>query len=100
MASIHERGERMDVHLDRDSFLNQRTGEVSAPSEFLANLRALEESIARADEDIVSLKADLKAAKEAREKLVAQLRGCVREGRVLPLLELADDDAAAVDGPA
>jgi hypothetical protein len=72
--------------------IDERTGEVSAPSEYMLNLRALETAIARADDDIVGYKADLKAARERREKAVAQLRSAVREGKVLPLLEADDDD--------
>lgn len=79
----------MDIHLDSHTFVDRRSGEESGPSEFLANLRALEETISRADDDIVGLKADLKAAREAREKLVVQLRAAVREGSVLPLFETA-----------
>ena len=84
------------VTLDSESIVNQRTGVVEAPSEYVANLRALELSIQRADDDIERYKADLKLAKEFREKFVAQLRTAVREGTVLPLLEAEDDEPEAV----
>ncbi len=80
----------MEISLNKHEFLNQRTGETKAPSEFLANLRALEETLARCDDDIAVLKANLKTARELREKIIAQLRGAVRSGAVLPILELAD----------
>jgi hypothetical protein len=79
----------MEIKLNKHEFLDQRTGETAGPSEFLENLRGLETLIARADDDIVSLRSDLKAAREAREELVVKLRACVREGRVLPLFEAA-----------
>ena len=79
------------INLDQTSIVNDRTGAVEAPSEYVANLRGLELSIQRADEDIFRLKSDLKTAKEYREKSVAQLRTAIREGVVLPLLE-ADPD--------
>lgn len=85
------------INLNKDSFVNERTGEVSEPSEFLSNLRAIETDITRADEDIQAMKADLKTAREAREKLVARLRGAVRDGTVLPLLEVEDDGLEVED---
>jgi hypothetical protein len=87
----------VEVHLNRDSIVDQRTGEIETPSEYMANLRSLETGIARTDEEINSLKADLKAAKDRREKLVAQLRAGIREGAVLPLLEVVDRDGVEVD---
>jgi hypothetical protein len=72
---------------------------MSQPSEFLDNLRAVETSLQRIDDTIAALKADLKTARETREKLVGQLRSGVREGRCLPLLELPEPpDAPEVDG--
>jgi predicted Ser/Thr protein kinase len=88
----------MDVHLDKHVFVDQRTGEERDPNEFLANMRAIEEKLARCDDDIVGLKGDLKAAREAREKFVAQLRAAVRQGKVLPLFDAIDDAPAADDG--
>jgi hypothetical protein len=70
-----------------DVFVDRKTGEQTAPSEFLENLRSLEEMVSRADEDIAGLKGDLKAARDAREQLVLKLRGAVRSGSVLPLFE-------------
>ncbi|HUC40269.1 MAG TPA: hypothetical protein VMR92_05505, partial [Gemmatimonadales bacterium] len=70
--------------------VNQHTGEVSAPSEFVENLRGLEVNIARLDDQIAELQSDLKAAKGEREAAVQALRAAVREGKVLPLLEMAE----------
>jgi outer membrane murein-binding lipoprotein Lpp len=72
----------------RDRVVNQRTGVVDTASEYVENLRALERAVQRLDDDIAIMHADLKAAKEAREKAVAQMRSAIREGTVLPLLEL------------
>lgn len=80
----------MEISLNKDSVVNQHTGEVSAPSEFVENLRGLEVNIARLDDSIAELQADLKAAKNERENAVQALRAAVREGRVLPLLEAAE----------
>jgi hypothetical protein len=82
----------MEINLNRDSFVDQRTGQVDTPSEFLENLRAIEADLARADDDIATLKSDLKAARDARETLVTRLRAAVRDGKVLPLLEVAEQD--------
>jgi len=82
----------MEINLTKDSVVDNRTGEVSAPSEYVENLRLLEVTITRADEAILEAKADLKTARDDREKAVAQLRAAVREGAVLPLLEIPDDD--------
>jgi molecular chaperone GrpE (heat shock protein) len=86
----------MEISLNKDSVVNQHTGEVSAPSEFVENLRTLEVNIARLDDQIGELQADLKAARAERENAVQALRAAVREGKVLPLLEVAeqaeDDD--------
>jgi hypothetical protein len=82
----------VDIHLHSDSVVNSRTGEVSAPSEYQENLRAVERTIQRLDDDIVQHKADLKMARDAREKAVAALRSAVREGTVLPLLEANHDE--------
>jgi len=84
----------MDIHLDKHSFVDRRTGEATAPSEFLQNLRGIEATIAQADDDIARLKSELKAGREAREILVAQLRGAIRDGVVLPLFDGIDDEPA------
>jgi len=81
----------MEINLSKDSVVNQQTGEVSTPTEFLMNLREIEVNIVRCDEEIGALKADLKRVKDRRENLVGQLRAGVREGKVLPLLELDED---------
>ena len=88
----------MEINLSKDSIVNQHTGQVDTPSEFLENLRGLEVGIQRADEDIANLKIDLKGARDEREKLVGQLRAAVREGKVLPLLEIADREDPDVEG--
>lgn len=91
----------MEINLSQDSFVDRRTGEVTAPSEFLENLREIEGHIQQADEKIEDLKHDLKSARSARELLVVKLRGAVREGKVLPLLEAAeqpDPEPADPDG--
>lgn len=82
------------VTLDSESIVNQRTGVVEAPSEYVANLRALETSIQRDDDDIERYKHNLKVAKEVREKNVAALRTAIREGTVLPLLEAEPEEEA------
>lgn len=87
----------MDIHLHSESVVNERTGVVEQPSEYVANLRALEVSVQRFDDDIASFKADLKTAREGREKAVAQLRSAIREGKVLPLLETEPADESADD---
>ena len=87
--------EKITVQLQQETVVNRRSGEVAAPSEYLANLREVEANIAHADEEILAAKAALKHAKDAREKLVAQLRAAVREGQVLPLLEAQEDDVRA-----
>ena len=88
----------MEIHVHQESVINERTGEVAAPSEYVENLRALDREIQRADDTITQLKADLKAARELREKLVSQLRSAVREGKVLPLLETGTIEEADGDG--
>jgi uncharacterized protein (DUF3084 family) len=83
--------EKLEINLNQDSIVNEHTGEVQAPAEFVENLRGLERTIAAADREITALSADLSAARKARERAVAMLRGAVRDGKVLPLLELAGD---------
>jgi anti-sigma28 factor (negative regulator of flagellin synthesis) len=80
--------------LNHDSIVNGRSGEVQAPSEYVANLRELELSIQRDDADIARYKYNLKVAKEVREKNVAALRTAIREGTVLPLLEAESEEEA------
>ena len=70
--------------------VDQRTGEITETSEYLTNLRNLEELIAASDEKITRLKDELKAAREVRERAVEQLRAGVRDGQVLPLFEVVD----------
>lgn len=87
----------MEIHLHSESVVNQRTGVVEQPSEYVENLRALELSIQRFDDDIARHKADLKMAREGREKAVATLRSAIREGTVLPLLEAPTEGETAED---
>jgi hypothetical protein len=83
----------MKIDLHQDSIVDQRTGAIDTPADYLDNLRSIEVGIARADEEIDALRSDLKAVRDRRETLVAQLRSGVREGRVLPIIELAEKDA-------
>lgn len=89
----------MEISLNKDSVVNERTGEIREPTEFVENLRALERVIERADTDIAALAADLSTARKAREKAVQALREAVREGKVLPLLEVAEKDDDWDDQP-
>lgn len=89
----------MEINLSKDSIVDQRTGAVETPTEYLENLRFIEVNIARSDEEIESVKMHLKALRDKREELVAHLRSAVRDGKVMPLLELSeqkDDDGLAV----
>lgn len=83
----------MEISLNKDSVVNQQTGEVSAPAEYLENLRAIERAIAAHDDRIDALKAELKHERESREICVQQLRAAVRDGTVLPLFEMTDPPA-------
>ena len=86
----------MEISLSKDSIVNQQTGAIETPGEYVSNLREVELNIQRADDLIDTLKGQLKAARDGREELVTQLRAAVREGKVLPLLEVAD---APTDNP-
>lgn len=77
----------MQINLSKDSVVDQRTGVVNTPNEYVENLRALELQVQRLDDSIAAARADLKVMKENREKAVADLRSSIREGKVLPLLE-------------
>ena len=78
-----------------EAVLDQRTGVIDTPSDYVSNLREIEVSIQRRDDRIGELKADLKSERELREKAVTALRSAVREGKVLPLLESAADNEDA-----
>ena len=65
-------------------------------SSFLASLRELDAGIAQADREIGVLKENLKAARQHREGLVAQLRAVARGDRVLPFI----DEGVQTKGPA
>ena len=69
----------------RESIVNELTGEVRLPAEFVRELREVERAIFRLDNTIATFKADLKAAKMEREKAIGALRSMVREAK----LELA-----------
>lgn len=77
----------MEITLNQESVVNKRTGEVEKTSEYVENLRAIEAEIAHMDDEIASVKTDLKKLREDREHKVAELRSAIREGQVLPLLE-------------
>lgn len=81
----------MEITLNSESVVNQRTGEVEKPSEYVANLRAMEQDIAHLDDEIGEAKSALKALRDQREEKVADLRAAIREGQVLPLLERGED---------
>lgn len=85
----------ISISFTRESIVNERTGVTEAPSEYVENLRALERSIQRYDDDVARIKADLKVTREAREKAVAAMREAIREGKVLPLLESDSDEEDA-----
>lgn len=72
----------MDIHIAQ-SFINETSGEVATPAEYLDQLRTLERAVGRLDMTIVTLKGDLKVAKLAKEKAVADLRYAVSEAKVL-----------------
>jgi hypothetical protein len=67
--------------------IDRRTGEVTESTEFLENLRALEDMVSKADEEVATIKDNLKVARDARDELVRRLRAAVRDGKVLPLFE-------------
>lgn len=72
-----------------ESIVNELTGEASTPEELLAQLRSVERSISRLDDTIFTFAAELRAAKQAREKAVAELRSIVREVKVREQLAAA-----------
>lgn len=88
----------MEINLTQDSIVNEQTGQVDTPGEYVENLRSIEVGIQRMDDRIAALKGDLKAARDGREKLVDQLRGAVRDGRVLPLFETPPETDEDDDG--
>lgn len=90
----------MEINLSHDSIVDQRTGQVDTPSEFLQNLQSIETEILRVDDEIVRIGNELKNARKRREGLVARLRSGVREGKVLPLFEAHDDDTDGLEAPA
>jgi len=82
----------LNVTFSKDQIVDKRTGVADTPTEFLENLRGLEMNVQRLDDEIGTLKANLKVAREQREEAVASMRGAIREGQVLPLLEATADE--------
>ncbi|HEY1458712.1 MAG TPA: hypothetical protein VGH59_01495 [Casimicrobiaceae bacterium] len=80
----------MEIKLNKDSVVDSRTGEISAPSEFMENLQVLEAAVARTEDEVNALKGQLRHARDRYAELVARLRESVRDGRVLPLFEGLD----------
>ena len=62
-----------------ENLVNELTGETSTPAQYIAELRRLEREVTRLDDVLAGLKAELKAAKQGREKAVAIFRSAVRE---------------------
>ncbi|OFW05663.1 MAG: hypothetical protein A3H96_11420 [Acidobacteria bacterium RIFCSPLOWO2_02_FULL_67_36] len=62
-----------------EELINELTGEAQTPAEYITSLRRLERSVTRLDDTIAGLGAELKAARQAREKAVALLRSAIRE---------------------
>lgn len=81
----------MEIKLNKDSVVDQRTGEVSAPSEFLQNLQVLEAAVAHTEAEVETLKSQLRHARDRHAELVSRLRESVRDGHVLPLFEGLED---------
>ncbi|HVL67190.1 MAG TPA: hypothetical protein VM364_07995 [Vicinamibacterales bacterium] len=63
--------------------VNELTGETSTLPELLASMRSTERAIQRLDDTICAFSAELKAAKQAREKAIAELRSIIREVKIL-----------------
>jgi hypothetical protein len=93
-ATSKSEHKRLQVQLNADSVVDQNSGEVSSPGEFLANLQTLEVAVQRAEVEVESFKAALKHARDNHRELVLRLRGSVRDGRVLPLFETPEYEAA------
>jgi hypothetical protein len=55
-------------------FINELTGEVTAPADYIAHLRILERTIVRLDDTIAGLQSNLKQAKQGRDAAVSDLR--------------------------
>lgn len=87
------------VQLSTESVVNQRTGVVERPSEYVESLRLLEDTVQRCDDQIGELQAELKSTRIAREKAIAALRSAIREGTVMPLLDAIEGgDGVAAGG--
>lgn len=69
--------------MSRDSIVNELTGEVMVPTDYLRSLHAYERTIFRFDNAIAALKGDLKEAKIGREKAIGQLRTAIREAKLV-----------------
>ena len=62
-----------------ESLVNELTGETSTPTEYIASLRRLEREVTRMDDVLTTLKAEVKVARQGRDKAVAELRAAIRE---------------------
>lgn len=84
----------LNLTFDAMSIVDTHTGAAMSPDEFTTELRALERTITDHDDAIRVLQADLKAARELREKAIAQLRVRIRDGKALPLFADPPDPPA------
>jgi hypothetical protein len=62
--------------------IEQTAETFDSPAEFLARMRAVERDMQRLDAHIEGLRAEVKAAKSAREKAGAELRQLAREAKL------------------
>jgi hypothetical protein len=62
-----------------EKFVNELTAEAMTPAEFVASLRVMERAVQRLDDTIASLRAELKAAKQGRDRAVSDMRSAIRE---------------------
>jgi hypothetical protein len=83
--------------------VNTKTGELLDPDDIVARAREIDGEIVRQDERIREVTADLKALKEGREDLVAELRKVIRP---VPLFDkppaapsLYDNTQVSITGP-
>lgn len=67
----------------RVAIVIEQTGEsFDTPADYLARMRATERDVQRLDGHIEGLRAELKAAKSARDKAVGELRQLAREAKL------------------
>jgi hypothetical protein len=72
--------------------IEQTAETFDSPAEFLARMRAVERDLQRLDAHIESLRAEVKAARSAREKTVAELRQLAREAKLAARAAAANKD--------